>query len=85
MRPASSYSSRCGVNPVERASLVGRLRKPGMTDDEVDDIVRVVEAYLRGWLYAGRKPASGAIGLAVVNCDQIGSCTCYSLSRWPGV
>jgi hypothetical protein len=47
---ASGYSSPRGVNPLERAALVNRLRKPEMTDDEVDEIVRVVEAYLRGCL-----------------------------------
>jgi hypothetical protein len=46
----SGYSSAAGVNPIERAALVKRLCKPGMSDDEVDEIVRVVEAYLRGCL-----------------------------------
>jgi hypothetical protein len=47
---ATGYSSARGVNPLERAALVKRLRKPGMRDDEVDEIVGVVEAYLRGCL-----------------------------------
>jgi hypothetical protein len=47
---ASGDSSASGVNPLERAALVKRLCKPGVTDDEVDEIVRVVEAYLRGCL-----------------------------------
>jgi hypothetical protein len=47
---ASGYSSARGVNPLERAALVNRLRKPGMTDDEVDELIRIVEAYLSGRL-----------------------------------
>jgi hypothetical protein len=47
---ASGYSSASGVNPLERAALVNRLRKPEMTDDEVDEIVRIVDAYLSGCL-----------------------------------
>jgi hypothetical protein len=46
----SGYSSARGVNPLERAALVNRLRKPDTTDDEVEEIVRVVEAYLSGRL-----------------------------------
>jgi hypothetical protein len=49
---ASGYSSARGVNPLERAALVNRLRKPGITDDEVDEIVRIVEVYLSGRLCA---------------------------------
>jgi hypothetical protein len=49
---ASGHSSARGVNPLERAALVNRLRKPEMTDDEVDEIVGVVEAYLSGRLCA---------------------------------
>jgi hypothetical protein len=49
---ASGYSSASGVNPLERAALVSRLRKPGITNDEVDEIVRVVDAYLGGRLCA---------------------------------
>jgi hypothetical protein len=49
---ASSYSSACGVNPIERAALVKRLCKPGMTDDEVDETVRIVDVYLSGRLCA---------------------------------
>jgi hypothetical protein len=49
-------ASRCfsarDINPLERAALVNRLRKPEMTDDEVDEIVRVVDAYLSGRLCA---------------------------------
>jgi hypothetical protein len=47
---ANGYSAALQVNPIERATLVNRLRKPGMTDDEVDEIVRVVDAYLSGRL-----------------------------------
>jgi hypothetical protein len=47
---ASGHSSARGVNPLERAALVNRLCKPEMTDDEVDEIVRVIEAYLLGRL-----------------------------------
>jgi hypothetical protein len=47
---ASGYSSASGVNPLERAALVNRFRKPGMTDDEIDEIVRIVDAYLSGGL-----------------------------------
>jgi hypothetical protein len=49
---ASGYSSVSGVNPLERAALVNRFRKPEMTDGEVDDIVRIVDAYLSGRLCA---------------------------------
>jgi hypothetical protein len=49
---ASGHSSARGVNPLERAALVNRLRKPGMADDEVDEIVRIVDAYLSGRLCA---------------------------------
>jgi hypothetical protein len=42
----ASGSSAFGVNPLERAALVNRLRKPGMTDREVDEIVNIVDAYL---------------------------------------
>jgi hypothetical protein len=49
---ASGHSSARGVNPLERAALVNRLRKREMTDDEVDEIVRVVEVYLSGRLCA---------------------------------
>jgi hypothetical protein len=45
---ASGHSSARCVNPIERAALVSRLRKPEMTDDEVDEIVRIVDAYLSG-------------------------------------
>jgi hypothetical protein len=41
---ANGYSAH--VNPLERAALVNRLRKPEMTDHEVDEIVSVVDAYL---------------------------------------
>jgi hypothetical protein len=49
---ASGCSSARGVNPLERAALVNRLRKPGMTDDEVDEIVRIVDLYLNSRLCA---------------------------------
>ena len=49
---ASGYSSARGVNPLERAALVNRLRKPGMSDDEVYEIVQIVEDYLSGRLCA---------------------------------
>ena len=45
---AGGHSSARGVNPLERAALVNRLRKPGMGDDEVDEIVRIVDAHLSG-------------------------------------
>ena len=48
---ASGYSSASGVNPLVRAALVKRLRKPGIRD-EVDEIVSVVDAYLGGRLCA---------------------------------
>jgi hypothetical protein len=38
------------VDPLERAALVKRFRKPEMTDDEVDDLIRIVDAYLSGCL-----------------------------------
>jgi hypothetical protein len=40
------------VDPLERAAIVNRFRKPEMTDDEIDALVRVVEAYLSGRLCA---------------------------------
>jgi hypothetical protein len=49
---ANGYSAALYVNPIERAALVNRLRKPEMTDDEVDEIVRIVDAYLSGRLCA---------------------------------
>ena len=49
---ASGYSSASGVNPLERAALVNRLRKPDTTEDDVEEIVRVVDAYLSGRLCA---------------------------------
>jgi hypothetical protein len=49
---ACGHSSARGVNPLERAALANRLRKPGMTDDQVDEIVRIVDAYLSGRLCA---------------------------------
>jgi hypothetical protein len=48
----NGYSSARGVNPLERAALVNHLRKPGMTEDEVDEIVSVIDAYLGGRLCA---------------------------------
>jgi hypothetical protein len=38
------------VDPLERAKLVNRFRKPEMTNDEVDELVSIVEAYLSGRL-----------------------------------
>ena len=49
---AGGHSSARGVNPLERATLVNRLRKPGMSDNEVDEIVCVIEGYLSGRLCA---------------------------------
>jgi hypothetical protein len=49
---ANGYSSASGINPIERATLVNRLRKPGMTDDEVGEIVGIVDACLGGRLCA---------------------------------
>jgi hypothetical protein len=40
------------VDPLELAALVKRLRKPEMTEDEVDELVRIVDAYLSGRLCA---------------------------------
>jgi hypothetical protein len=40
------------VDPLERIALVKRLRKPGMTDVEVNEIVRVIDGYLGGCLSA---------------------------------
>jgi hypothetical protein len=49
---ADGCSVTLHVNPIERAALVKRLRKLEMTDDEVDDLVRIVDAYLSGRLCA---------------------------------
>ena len=49
---AGGVSTPRRVDPLERAALVKRLRTPEMTDDEVDEIVRVVEVYLSGRLCA---------------------------------
>jgi hypothetical protein len=49
---AGGVSTAHRVDPLERAALVNRLRKPGMGDDEVGDIVRIVDAYLSGRLCA---------------------------------
>lgn len=49
---ASGHSSARCINPIERAALFKRLCKPGMTDDEVDEIVGIVDAYLSGCLCA---------------------------------
>jgi hypothetical protein len=48
----SGVSSMKRVDPLERAAIVNRFRKPRMTDDEVDALVRVVEGYLSGCLSA---------------------------------
>jgi hypothetical protein len=47
---ACGISTARRVDPLERAALVKRLRNPEMTDDEVDEIVRIVDAYLSGRL-----------------------------------
>ena len=49
---ASGCFSARDINPIERAALVNRLRKPRMTDEEVDEIVTIVDAYLGGRLCA---------------------------------
>jgi hypothetical protein len=49
---ASGLRSTRSVDPLERAAMVKRLRKPEMTDDEIDALVRFVEAYLSGRLCA---------------------------------
>ena len=51
-RGDGASSSPRRVDPLERAALVKRLRKPEMTDDEIEDLVSVVEAYLSGRLCA---------------------------------
>jgi hypothetical protein len=53
---ANEYSAALHVNPIARADLVNRLRKPEMTDDEADEIVRAVDAYLSGRLCAAGWP-----------------------------
>jgi hypothetical protein len=40
------------VDPLERAAIVKRLRKPEMTDEEADEILTIVNAYLSGRLRA---------------------------------
>jgi hypothetical protein len=62
---ASGYSSAQGVNPLERAALVNRLRKPEMTGDEVDEIVSVVDAYGRPLVRL-----TGVCGSAVAGMPQ---------------
>jgi hypothetical protein len=47
---AGGVSTARRVAPLERAALVKRLRKPEMNVDEVDELVRVVNAYLSGCL-----------------------------------
>jgi hypothetical protein len=49
---AGGVSTARRVDPLERAALVKRLRKPEMTDDDVDELVRIVDAYLSGRLCA---------------------------------
>ena len=44
---ASGHSSARCINPIESAALFKRLCKPGMTDDEVDEIVGIVDAFER--------------------------------------
>jgi hypothetical protein len=48
----SGFSSARHVDPRERAILVNRLRRPEMTDDEIDELAHVVDAYLGGALSA---------------------------------
>jgi hypothetical protein len=49
---AGGVSTPRRVDPLERAALVKRLRRPEMTDDEVDELARIVDAYLSGRLCA---------------------------------
>jgi hypothetical protein len=49
---ANGHSFASGVNSIGRAALVNRLRKPDTTDDDVEEIVSVVDAYLSGRLCA---------------------------------
>jgi hypothetical protein len=49
---AGGVSTARRVDPLERAALVKRLRKPEMPDDDVDELVRIVDAYLSGRLCA---------------------------------
>jgi hypothetical protein len=49
---AGGVSTARRVDPLDRAALVKRLRKPEMTDDEVDELLRIVDAYLSGRLSA---------------------------------
>jgi hypothetical protein len=51
-RPRRGHSSARCINPIDRAALFKRLCKPGMTDDEVDEILGIVDAYLGGCLCA---------------------------------
>jgi hypothetical protein len=76
----SGYFSKRGVSPIERTALVNRLRKPGMTNEKVDEIVRVVDAYLSGRLGAAdwrlwlcRHAESRASRLAAVSAGTIAS------------
>jgi hypothetical protein len=38
------HSGAGRVDPHERVAHISRLRKPDMTDDEIEELVRVVEA-----------------------------------------
>jgi hypothetical protein len=49
---AGGVSTARRVDPLERAAIVKRLRKPEMTDNEVDELVRIIDAYLSGHLCA---------------------------------
>jgi hypothetical protein len=40
------------VDPIDRAKVVNRFREAEMTEDEVDELVRIVEAHLSGSLCA---------------------------------
>jgi hypothetical protein len=46
----SALPSARPVDPLERAMLVTHLRKPVMTDDPIDELARVIDAYLSGAL-----------------------------------
>jgi hypothetical protein len=49
---ASCCLHRCTIVALPTTRLVNRLRKPEMMDDDVEEIVRVVDAYLSGRLCA---------------------------------
>jgi hypothetical protein len=49
---SNGYAFAHDVNSLERAALVKLVSRPGMTDDEVEEIARIVDAYLSGRLCA---------------------------------